>query len=164
MRVFKKFVLCAFVAAMASYAYADVIELDAFNPDHCRQQILKSTDELPVIAAYTSDSNDGNSQVFMKKFEVLAKAHPERTFFKWDAKKDVQHATQTLCLQQLGFFVQPNIILLAVVKDDASGEAIMSSPLRLGWAGEMTMAEMNKFIDVSDPSMKQSVFSQKNSH
>jgi hypothetical protein len=162
MRVFKKFALCLFAAAISSYAYADVIELDAFNPDHCRQQILKSTDDLPVVAAYTSNNKDSES--FMKKFELLAKEHPERTFFKWDAKKDVQHVTQTLCVQQLGFLVQPNIILLGVVKDDNIGEAMMTSPLRLAWAGAMTTAEMSKFIDVSDPNMKKSVLTQKYRH
>lgn len=40
----------------------------------------------------------------------------------------------------------------------------MSSPLRLKWAGEMTKLEMDKFIDVSDPSMKRSIFLQKNRH
>jgi len=161
MKMFKKFALCVFAAAISSYAYADIIELDAFNPDHCRQQILKSTDELPIIAAYTSDNND---ESFVKQFELLAKAHPERTFFKWDAKNDLLHLSQTLCLQQLGLFVQPSMILLAVFKDDNSGEMFMSSPLRLSWAGEMTMAEMNKFIDVSDPDMKKSVLLQKNYH
>src|SRR3990167_4852863 len=164
MRMFKKFALCLLAAVISSYAYADIIELDTFNPDQCRQQILKSTDELPIIATYTSDRGDGNSEAFMKKFEVLAQEHPERTFFKWDAKKDLLHITQTLCLQQLGLFVQPNIILLAVIKDDDSGKALMSSPLRLQWAGQMTTTEMNKFIDVSDLSMKKSVLSQKNRH
>lgn len=163
MRVFKKFALCLFATAISSYAYADIIELDAFNPDHCRQQILKSTDDLPVIAAYTSGNSDSES--FMKKFELLAKEHPERTFFKWDAKQDVQHVTQTLCLQQLGFSIQPNIILLGVVKDAGERiERLMTSPLRLAWAGEMTKAEMNKFIDVSDSGMKKAFLSQEKSH
>lgn len=162
MKMFKRFALCLLATAISSYAYADIVELDAFNPDHCRQQILKSTDDLPIIASYTSDVYDGNSEEFMKKFEVLAKAHPERTFYKWDAKKDVQHVTQTLCLQQLGFAIQPSIIMVAVVKDKDSGQAIMSSPVRLEWSGEMTMAEMNKFIDISDSSMKKSVLLQKN--
>lgn len=154
MTLFKKLTLCLFATVISSYAYADIVELDAFNPDRCRQQILKSADELPVIATYSSDKHDGNSEMFMKKFELLAKEHPERTFFKWDAKKDVLHATQTLCLQQLGLTIQPNILLLGVVKDLNTDKAFMTSPLRLYWAGEMTMVEMNKFIDVSDLSMK----------
>src|SRR5689334_17349113 len=101
MRTFKKLSLFLFAVAISSYTYADIIELDAINPDHCRQQILQSTDDLPIIAAYTSNQSDGNSKLFLKKFELLAKAHPERTFFKWDAEKDVAHLTQTLCLQQL---------------------------------------------------------------
>ncbi len=160
MRMFKKIALCLCAVAISSYTYADVIELDAFNPDHCRQQILNSADDIPVIAAYTSDNQD--SELFMKKFELLAKEHPERTFFKWDSKKDVLHTTQTLCLQQLGFSIQPNIILLGVVKD--AGDAIMTSPLRLYWAGEMTTVEMNKFIDVSDSGIKKSFLYQKNRH
>lgn len=150
MRMFQKIALCLCAVAISSYTYADVIELDAFNPDHCRQQILNSTDDIPVIATYTSGNQD--SELFMKKFELLAKEHPERTFFKWDSKMDVQHITQTLCLQQLGFSIQPNIILLGVVKD--AEQAIMTSPLRLYWAGEMTTAEMSKFIGVSDSSKK----------
>ncbi len=162
MKMFKKISLLLVAAAISSYTYADIIELDAVNPDHCRQQILQSTDELPVIAAYTTNPYDDNSKVFMEKFEFLAKAHPERTFFKWDAEKDVAHLTQSLCLQQLGLFVPPNIILVGVYKYDNNG--VMTSPLRLEWAGEMTTADLNKFIDVSDSNMKKSVFSQKNSH
>lgn len=162
--MFKKFALFLLAAAISSYTYADIIELDAFNPDHCRQQILQSTDDLPVIAAYTSNQYDDNSKLFMKKFELLAKAHPERTFFKWDAEKDVGHLTQSLCLQQLGIFSPPNIILLGVFKDDNSGQMFMSSPLRLEWAGQMTIAEMNKFIDVSDFNLKALVLSQENRH
>ena len=164
MRMFKKFALFLFAAAISSYTYADIIELDAVNPDHCRQQILQSIDDLPVIAAYTSNQYDDNSKLFMKKFELLAKTHSERTFFKWDAEKDVGHLTQSLCLQQLGLFVPPNIILLGVFKGDNSGQMFMSSPLRLEWAGQMTIAEMNKFIDVSDSDIKKSVLSQKNRH
>ncbi|HEN5567409.1 TPA: hypothetical protein U6344_003144, partial [Legionella pneumophila] len=67
-------------------------------------------------------------------------------------------------LQQLGFFIQPSIILLAVVKDDNSGQAIMSSPLRLQWAGEMTTTEMDKFIDVSGLNITKSVLAHKNRH
>jgi hypothetical protein len=162
MRMFKKFALCLFAAAVSSYSYANIIELDAVNPDHCRQQILQSTDDLPIIGAYTSNQYDENSKLFMEKFELLAKAHPERTFFKWDAEKDVTHLTQSLCLQQLGLFASPNIILLGVFKDDNSNQMYMSSPLRLEWAGQMTVAEMNKFIDVSDSNIKKSVSSLKN--
>lgn len=164
MKMFKRMTLCLLAAAISSYAYADIIELDAVNPDHCRQQILQTTDDLPVIVAYSSNQYDENSKLFMKKFELLAKAHPERTFFKWDAKKDVGHLTQSLCLQQLGLFTQPNMILLGVFKDDNNGQTFMSSPFRLTWAGQMTAEEMNKFIDVSDPSMKKSVLSQINRH
>lgn len=158
----KKVALGLLVAAISSYAYADIIELDEYNPDHCRQQIIKSADILPVIATYTSDGSDGNSEAFMKKFEVLAKNHPERTFFKWDAKKDTLHVTQSVCLQQLGVFVQPNIILLAVLNEEGNEKATVSSPLRLQWSGIMSNTEMDKFIDVSDPSMKKSFLSQKN--
>ncbi|HAT6977946.1 TPA: hypothetical protein I8Y81_003201 [Legionella pneumophila] len=164
MKMFKKISLCIFAAAVSSNVCADIIELDAFNPDHCRQQILQSADVLPIIATYTSDINNSTSVSFMENFEILAKSHPERTFFKWDAKKDVQHVTQSLCLQQLGFFIQPSIILLAVVKDDNSGQAIMSSPLRLQWAGEMTTTEMDKFIDVSGLNITKSVLAHKNRH
>lgn len=164
MMIFRKFTLFLLTAAISSYTYAGIIELDAINPDHCRQQILQSTDDLPVIAAFTSNQYDENSKLFMEKFELLVKAHPERTFFKWDAEKDVGHLTQSLCLQQLGLFVSPNIILLGVFKDDNSDQMFMSSPLRLEWAGQMTIVEMNKFIDVSDPNIKKSVLSKKNRH
>lgn len=158
MKMFQKLALCLLAAGISSYTYADIIELDSFNPDHCRQQILKSADNLPVIATYIDGGKDSES--FMKKFDLLAKEHPERTFFKWDAKKDVLHATQTLCLQQLGFSLHPSIILLAVVKDENTEKSIMSSPLRLYWAGEMTLAEMNVFIDISDSNVK-NLFSRK---
>ena len=164
MKIFKKFALCLFAVAISNYAYADVIELDAVNPDHCRQQILQSADELPIIAAYTSNQHDGNSKLFMEKYEVLAKAHPERTFFKWDIEKDIGHLTQPLCLQQLGLFVTPSIILLSVFKDDNSNQMYMSTPLRLEWAAQMTIAEMHKFIDVSDFNIKKSVLSLKDRH
>ncbi len=159
--MFKKFSLIMLATVISSNTYAEIIELDAINPDHCRQQLLKSTDELPVIAAYTSNPNDGNSKLFMKKFELLAKGHPDRTFFKWDAKKDLGHVTQSLCLQQLGFFVPPNIMLVGIVKDKNIG-TIMTTPLRLQWAGQMKTEDMNSFIDVSDPEMRASFLSQKN--
>lgn len=162
--IFRKFALFLLSVAISNYSYANIIELDAANPDHCRQQILQSTDEVPVIAAYSSNQYDETSKLFMKKFEILAKEHPERTFFKWDAEKDVLHLSQSLCLQQLGLSISPKIILLAVFKDDRSGQMFMSSPMRLEWAGQMTMAEINKFIDVSDPNFKKSVFLQKNQH
>ncbi|HEX4044250.1 MAG TPA: hypothetical protein VHZ76_01110 [Gammaproteobacteria bacterium] len=162
MVILKKFALCLFAAAISSYAYADIIELDAVNPDHCRQQILQSTDNLPIIAAYTSNQYDDNSKLFMEKFELLAKAHPERTFFKWDAEKDVGHLTQSICLQQLGLLTPPTMMLLGVFKDDNSDQMFMSSPLRLEWAGQITREEMNKFIDVSDPNIKKAFLSQKN--
>jgi len=160
MKIYKKLSLCLFAAAISSSVFADIIELDPFNPDRCRQQILKSADELPVIATYNMKDYP-DSESFMEKFELLAKEHPEKTFFKWDAQKDIQHVTQTLCLQQLGFLIQPNMILLAVAKVEETGEKIMSSPLRLSWAGEMSLAEMNKFVDVSDSSLKKSALLQK---
>lgn len=163
MKMLKKFVSCLFITAISSYAYADIIELDASNTDHCRQQILHSTDELPVIASY--DMNQfPDSESFMNKFEMLAKQHPEKTFFKWNAEKDVMHTTQSLCLQQLGLTAQPNLIMVGVFKNDDTGAVFMTSPLRLSWAGEMTIAEMNKFIDISDKGTKRSVLSQKNRH
>lgn len=155
MKTSKRLALGLFIAAISSSVFADIIELDSLNPDHCRQQILRTTDGLPVIATYNMRDYP-DSESFMEKFELLAKDHPEKTFFKWDAQKDVQHVTQTLCLQQLGFLIQPNMILLAVAEEAGTGEKIMSSPLRLSWAGEMTLAEMNKFIDVSDSSLKKS--------
>lgn len=161
--MFKKFVLCLFAAAIASHAYADIIELDAVNPDNCRQQILHSVDSLPVIATYTSNSNDdhGISKQFMEKFEILAKSHPERTFFKWNEAKDKAQLTKSLCLQQLGNLFQPNIILVGITSFNGGQMLFMSAPIRLQWAGEMTIMEMNKFIDLSDSSTKKSIFSQK---
>lgn len=100
----------------------------------------------------------------MEKFETFVKAHPERIFFKWNANKDVLHTTQTLCLQQLGFLIPPSMILLAVAKDDYSGEVVMTSPLRLEWAVDMTIEEMNKFIDISSTSTKKAILLQKNRH
>ncbi len=97
----------------------------------------------------------------MKKFELLAKNHPEKTFFKWDAKKDLGHATQALCLQQLGFVVPPNILLFGVIKDEKIG-TMMTAPLRLQWAGQMSTEDMNSFIDVSDSQMRTSMLSHKN--
>lgn len=164
MKILRKFALLLFTAAISSYTYADIVELDAVNPDHCRQQILQSQDELPVIAMFTNNQYDEPSKLFMEKFELLAKTHPERKFFKWNAEKDVLHLTQSLCLQQLGLFAPPNIVLLGVFKDDNSGQMFMSAPLRLEWAGQMTIAELNKFIDVSDPNLKKSVLLQKNRH
>ena len=161
MSMLRKSLFCLLSVTISGYACANIVELDAFNPDHCRQQILKSADELPVIASYESGRRDSES--FMNKFELLAKEHPERTFFKWDATKDGYHATQTLCLQQLGFTMQPSIILLAVVKYENSEKPIMSSPLRLYWAGEMSLLEMNAFIDVDELKMKKAVLKQ-NSH
>lgn len=162
MKVLKKIASCLFAVVLSSHAYADIIELDAFNPDHCRQQLLQSTDDLPVVATYTTDDTD--SERFMRRFERLAKEHPERTFFKWDAKKDLLHGTQTICLQQLGFFVQPNIILLGIIKDDNSdsGKTIMTSPLRLQWSGFMSQIEMDNFIHIFDAGMKKSILTQKN--
>lgn len=162
MRMLNQITLCLLAVAISSYAYADIIELDAINPDHCRQQILQSPDNLPIIAAYSSNQYDDNSKLFMQKFDRLAKEHPERTFYKWDAEKDTGHLTQSLCLQQLGLFVQPNIILLGVVKDDNSNQAFMSSPLRLNWSGQMNITDMNKFIDVSDINVKQAILLQNN--
>jgi hypothetical protein len=162
MGMFKKFASCVFAAVISSYAYADIIELDALNPDHCRQQILNSADNIPVIAAYLGKTTSGDSVEFMKKFELLAKAHPERTFFKWDADKDMLHLTKTLCLQQLGISIQPNIMLLGVVNDKDTGKGFVTSPFRLSWAGEMTMPEMHKFIDISDSNIRKSLLSPKN--
>ncbi|MFC3907494.1 hypothetical protein ACFORL_00185 [Legionella dresdenensis] len=163
--MFKKLALGLLATAISGYSNAGIIELDAFDPDHCRQQILQSSDDLPVIAAYTSEiGNESESEAFMDKFELLAKEHPERTFFKWDANRDVQHTTQALCMQQLGFFMQPSIMLLAVVKYGTNGQAIMTSPLRLQWAGEMTITDMNNFIAVGNSSIRKSVLLQKSHH
>lgn len=160
MKVFKKIALCMLTAFSTSYAYADVIELDASNPDHCRQQILNSTDDLPIIAAYKNNPND-SSVNFMQKFEALAKQHPERTFYKWNADNDELHLTLTLCIQQIGVPVVPSIMMLGVFTDDYNAEKYMSSPLRMSWAGEMTTLELNKFIDVSDSKMKNAALLQR---
>lgn len=162
MKIAKKIALSLFTAVISSYAFADIIELDTFNPDHCRQQILQSKDELPVIASYSTYKYDDNSKMFMKEFKKFANSHPEKTFFTWDAEKDALHLTQTLCLQQLGLIAQPNIVMLGVFKADDSGPSFMSAPFRSSWAGNMTVMEMNKFIDVSDYSMKKAVLAQKN--
>lgn len=154
-----KIISSLFAALVFSSAHADIIELDPLNPDHCRQQILESADYLPVIAGYSSDKYDRVSKAFMEKFEILAKEHPERTFFKWDALKDTLHLTQTLCLQQSGLFIQPNMVLLTLYV--FKGRMMMTTPIRLEWSGEMTLAEMNKFIDVSDNKVKQFVLLQK---
>lgn len=155
MNMFHNIASCLFAATISSIACAEVIELDAYNPDHCRQQLLNSTDELPIIATYNSEDKHGNSGQFMKKFELLAQEHPERTFFQWDVSEDRLHITQSLCMQQLGFVMQPNIMLLAVMNDFE----FMTSPLRVQWAGEMTPEEMNKFIDVDNSDIKNIVSS-----
>jgi hypothetical protein len=52
--------------------------------------------------------------------------------------------------------------MLGVFKDDHSSTEWMTAPLRLDFAGEMTIAEMNKFIDISDSNnsnLKKSILS-----
>lgn len=153
MKMVQKIAFCIFAAFVSNLSYAEVIQLDAVNPDICRKQLMNSKDELPIIATY--DNDHGYS--FMKKLEVLAQQHPERTFFKWNASDDTFHLTQSLCLQRLGFIVEPNIIVIAIWND----WKLMTSPLRLQWAGKMTLVEMNQFIDVPVSEVKKILSMQK---
>lgn len=98
MSLLKKLRASLFAVLVSGYAYADVVELDALNADVCRQQILNSIDDAPVIAVYSSTWNGGSPE-FIKNIEQLAKINPDRTFFTWDASEDKMHTTQSLCLQ-----------------------------------------------------------------
>lgn len=154
----KKISLLVWAALFSNFTYAEIIELDAYNSDHCRQQLLKSTDELPVIAIYGDFYEDSES--FLKKFEELAKQHPERDFFKWNQDEDVFHTSQSLCLQQLGVIMPASLMMMGVMTDDNSNSSFMVN-LRSDWAGQMTLEDMNKFIDVSGPELKKVMFVQK---
>lgn len=47
------------------FGYAEVIELDNQNPDHCRQQIFNSSDHYPVILASSlQDAKNKMKSVF----------------------------------------------------------------------------------------------------
>lgn len=82
---------------------------------------------------------------------------PNRTFFIWDADKDIAHVSQTLCLQQLGISITPSLMIVGVFKHYPTGETFMSSALRLYWVGQMSVEEMEQFIDVFTPDLKQSL-------
>jgi hypothetical protein len=158
MSIFKKLGSSLLAVLVSSYAYADVIELDALNADVCRQQILKSTDDAPVIAIYSSTWNEGSIE-FIKNIEQLAKTNPKRTFFTWDASEDKMHTTQALCLQQLGLLIYPSMQLLIVDKQER-----MFLGVRMEYAQFMSIADMEKAIIVPDCGAEQIISSYKDSH
>ena len=157
MSVLNKIGASVFALLLSSYACAEIIDLDAMNADVCRQQILKSTDDAPVIAIYSSTWNDGSPE-FIKNLEQLAKENPSRTFFKWDASEDLMHTTQSLCLQQLGFLIFPSLELLLVSKEEH-----LFLGVRREYAQFMTYDDLEKAIIVPTCDLKQIVLAQKHS-
>lgn len=153
MNMLKKISVVLLSGIVSSYAYADIIELDAINPDHCRQQILTSKSLMPIIALYSSDSHNG-SDAFMKNFETLAAEHPDLAFYKWDEKKDTLNLTRSLCMQQVGVPVVPSIMMVGVMHDDEYG-SFMTQPYRSTFTMMLTLRDLEKFIGVSDEAVQQ---------
>lgn len=157
MSVLKKLGSVLFAVLISSIAYADVIDLDAKNPDVCRQQILNSTDDAPIIALYSSTWNEGSPE-FINNIEQVAKANPKRTFFKWDASEDVMHLSQSLCLQQLGMVIYPSMQLLVVSKEER-----VFFGIRNEYANFMSIADIEKAMIVPDCGVEEIISSYKHS-
>lgn len=159
MEMLKKFGVLLLSAMVSNYAYAGIIELDAMNPDHCRQQILTSESLMPIIALYSSDSRNG-SDAFMKNYETLAAEHPDLAFYKWDMKKDTLGLTRSLCMQQVGVPVVPSMMMVGVMHDDEYG-SFMTQPYRSTFTMMLTLRDLEEFIGVSDTAVKQFMHAQR---
>ena len=127
-------------------AYATVIDLDATNPDHCRQQILSGSDNYPVVMAYAGHCP--YAKKLMPIYEEMAKAHPERNFFRLDKEQDSQGLVKALCLQQIAHLGSPTLIIFKNQKAVETDKNSIVGPVRMGADEITTKEDLEKFINM----------------
>jgi hypothetical protein len=143
----KKMIFAIGIAVLCSYVHAEIIELDTYNPDHCRQQILSSNDNAPVVLAYFEDCEPAK-QFIKNVYEPVAKEHPDRAFFKFNADPNASDwQAYSQCLQLLGHVGSPTAMLYYKAYDIGSHQSLLFGPVRAGGSGYMTKEEFLKMID-----------------
>lgn len=106
-------------------AYAEVIELDVKNAEHCLQQVKDAKDNFPVILVYAHHCPAW--KMFQKTFDDFTQATPNRTFLRYDWD-NAKFETAKTCLQLSGGLVSP--IVMMVYKDQAnSNEVFITMPI-----------------------------------
>jgi len=149
---FKSIVLSALfinlTAVSCSTAYSEVIDLNHYSADICRQQILHSPDEYPIIMTYFHDCEFAKK--FMPVYEAVAKDHPERTFYRFDYQGEWGQIILSQCLDQLGGAFSPQLRVVYLAKDPETGMVLRTPPLKMDGSGYWTKEDVVKFIDVSD--------------
>jgi len=142
--------------------YADVVELDNQNPDHCRQQILAAKDQLPVIMIY--QYHCPYAKAFMPIYEETAKENPDRAFFKFDVEgapgKPANWQAQVSCLQQTGRTGSPTVIVVYKDTDQNLGD-FYTAPIRANGGGNMTKDDLLKLITFSSNEKQQLAMAKK---
>lgn len=112
--------VCTALLCLTSTAFANVIELDNENPDHCRQQLANSIDQTPVVFFYMKDCPYADK--LRPIYEKVSNEYPDRTFyaFNFQDMKGAAHPytweAQT-CLGRMPL-VSPTIDVMLVDNED----------------------------------------------
>lgn len=151
--MFKKAVLLSIGLLCTQAASAKVTALSNLFPDVCRQQLMTSVDDYPVVMVYRSDEPDQDE--LMKRYEELsdeyAISHPTRKFFKFDmAENNYNWQAYTACTQQQGIIGTPSMMTFFKFRVEAAGKKYiyMWGPLRLE-AGDLSREDMVRVVEMT---------------
>lgn len=100
MRIFKKLFLLSSSLFLSTSIYADVLELNSYDVDKCRQEIAShSQKQSVVVLAYSKKNTDVNTLML---YESVAKERKSTTFFQFDLDRDelFHGLASRLCLGQ----------------------------------------------------------------
>lgn len=146
---FKVFFLLGLSIVFNQAVFSKVIDLDTFNPDQCRQQLLHSVDSFPIVLTYFPECP--YAKKFMPIYEAVAKEHPERTFFRYNFNENaVSNQNLAICLQQLGGAFSPVMRVIPIYRDGSTGTSYLFPALKIGGNGNWTKDQVVNFIDIND--------------
>jgi hypothetical protein len=148
-----KSVLLGVMLTLCNVGYAEIIELDNQDPDHCRQQVISDKDDVPVVLAYFSWCEPAK-EFIQNIFEPVAKEHPERTFFKFNMDNTSDWQAFNHCLQLSGHLGSPTSIIYKKFTNPQTGAKILIGPLRMSVGSNVTKEEFLKLIDMNGMNKK----------
>lgn len=147
----KKFMLLGLTILFSQTSIAQVVALDALNPDNCRQQLMSVEDDYPVVVVYRSDlpEQDQMMATYEKLSEEYAQEHPTRTFFKFDMADYYNWQAYTACTQQQGYIGTPSAMIFAKFHDPLTRSIYMWGPIRMDSGADMTREDLIKIAEIS---------------
>ena len=151
-------------ALFTQTAEAMIIELDNMNPDHCRQQILRTLStkdpedmQFPVIFTYMKHCPWADK--LRPIIEQVSNEMPNRVFYAFNFK-DEEHPERNYIAQAqtcLGFlpFASPSVSLYVIGNDgNMPVRPMILGEYRRGLNGMSTKQEVEDFIKIDSTTLK----------